>query len=218
MRKPLLAYSGLTDTEQATNHGKVSGSFEKWSETKMSKTKSNLNEKKATPETNEKMIPLTVRFTPTEAETFRDLVVERGISLSALIRHSACNNVAKCLGDIWYVDRKQAAEIDAHIVTVGNIMRNIYVELHRIGCNYNQEIKLRQIQKKREELAAERRRFLRPGSYDWCVGEEDIALNDEEEKIKASSELLSVDKIDEMLARYEDATRKASEVLWHIRG
>ena len=183
----------------------------------MDKTTSDLKDEAAKP-AREKMIPLNAYFTHAESKALKELSEAYGISLSSIIRHGTCGNVAKILGEIWYVDRQQAAEIDSHIVTLANIMKDIRVELHRIGVNYNQEIRLRQIEKKRAELAEQRRKTLSSGSLDWNVDDDDISLEDAVKRIKSKSEPLSVEKLNELLTRYEVATQKASEALCRIHG
>ena len=78
-------------------------------------------------ENNDKLVPLTVRFTGPAIDTIRAIAKEHGFSAAEIIRFTM------------------------DIIDLEKAIANVGRELNRICVNYNQEVKLHNIEKKRKE-------------------------------------------------------------------
>ena len=70
-----------------------------------------------------------------------EIAKENGISKAQLIRYIVDNRMVDYLGSIKFIDSEQGEEIQQEIMSVMNELSAVKTELHRIGVNYNQEIK-----------------------------------------------------------------------------
>lgn len=160
------------------------------------------------------LIPSTVRFSREADTAFRTLSDDYNVSKAEIIRLAAAGGLAKYLGEVKYVDRKQGAAINNNISELANVMFDIAEQLRRIGVNYNQQIKLKNIERKRAEMKAEFNFDLDSISR-HSVREKE--LDEQEKAIRNDSGLLDTEKLQELMNQYEEASRKVSEILWRIR-
>ena len=78
----------------------------------------------------------------------------------------------------------------------------VKVELHRIGVNYNQAVRLKQVERKYAGRGMDVGALLQRGK--------------EEEEIKSECKDFSQEDIDALMVRYEKATSKVGEILCRI--
>lgn len=145
----------------------------------------------------EKMHVMKVRVTPAMHESLKELSDEFDVSIAKIVRLALDNNLEKYLGDIKYVDKQQAQQINKNICTVGYDLREIGNQLRRIGINYNQELKLKHIEEKNMS---------------------DFEKQQARKVVTKNVNLLDKNELENLITRYEKATESLGEALWHIRG
>ena len=147
--------------------------------------------------------PLTVRFTPDAWEAISDIADENHVSMAELVRMSVAGNLYKYLGDIRIIDEEQADEIKRAIITLYGVMSKIENELHRIGVNYNQEVRLKNIEKK----------------YGNRIGMGTAQMKYQEQmKVVEECQGFNKEELDRLIRRYEIATSKVGDALCRIVG
>lgn len=147
--------------------------------------------------------PVTVRFSGEAWEAIRDTAAENGVSMAELVRMAVAGNLSRYLGDIRIIDQRQAAEIKKAITALCDTASRIETELHRIGINYNQEIRLKQIERKYGDMTY--------SSMTWRMEKlKEVAA------VKADSANLDKAELEKILKRYEQATKQVGEILCRI--
>lgn len=119
----------------------------------------------------------------------------------SLVRRAVDEGLLEYLNTVKFMDYDQGKEIHEALLTAVEEISDVKNELHRIGINYNQEIRLRQIEAKYR--SAKSPMLLR-------------AKERERSEVMDESQTLSKDELDAIIARFEDATRKVSEELCRI--
>lgn len=146
--------------------------------------------------------PTTIRFEESVYQALHEVASEHGLSVGMVARIAITNRLAKYLGTVRYMDYDQGKKIASQIADLANTMSAIRNELHRIGVNYNQEVKLRQIEKR----------------YAGKTDVFNILQREKEEKaIRAESQSLDMNRLEELIKRYEAASAKVGEVLCHMQ-
>lgn len=141
--------------------------------------------------------PITVRFTQDAYDAIRDVADDNSISKAELVRMALAGNLNEYLGDIRIIDKRQGAEIKGQITALFDVVSEIKNELHRIGVNYNQEIRLKNIKRKYGTVINDKR-------------------TEEEQAVLDDSVNLSKEELSEIISRYELATKRTGEVLCRI--
>ena len=152
-------------------------------------------------EENRNMCPVTVRFPYTVWEAIRSLSAERDCSMAHLVRQIVEYGVSDI--DQHFLREDQLSELRTAVIQLMDVISQIQRELHRIGVNYNQQIKLRNIEQKYKNLTDIDSR---------------MAQIREAEAVRKDSNHLSKEELENIISRYEEATRKAGEVLCRILG
>lgn len=150
-------------------------------------------------ENNDKLVPLTVRFTGPAIDTIRAIAKEHGFSVAEIIRFTMDNKLKDYLGSVQFMDYDQGEEIRMGIIDLEKAIANVGRELNRIGVNYNQEIKLRHLQER----------------YDAKKMTMDERLRWKQEYAEAQygQSTLSKEELDELLTRYENVSKRVGELL-----
>lgn len=150
-----------------------------------------------------KMKPVTVRFSEDAWGVIHDMAEESGVPMAELIRAVVDNRLERYLGTVQYIDKEQGKQIEAQLKSLYEVLSKIEFDLNRIGVNYNQEIKLKQIEKKYEGRR---------------LGYEGLRAKMKEiEEAKAASSLDKSELIS-LMNSFKVATKKAGEELCRIRG
>ena len=123
-------------------------------------------------------------------KTIDELAKKAGVKWSDIVRLALADRLETYLGTLRYVDEEQGALVLANVTKIGNLMDEILMELRRIGVNYNQEIKLRNIAKKEGK------------DVDSMRGE------------LMSRQGLDADKIEMLLAGFDKSADKVGAALW----
>ena len=153
--------------------------------------------------TGQALRPVTVRFTAEAWEAIRDTAAENGVSMAELVRMAVAGNLSRYLGDIRIVDQQQAAEIKKAITALCDTVSRTEMELHRIGLNYNQEVRLMQIQRKY-------------GDTKYASFQTLIRKSEEETAVKQDSANLDKAELEKLISRYEQATKQVGDLLCRI--
>ena len=149
---------------------------------------------------------VTVRMTSDALSVIDELAVNNGRTRSDIIRLAIDNRLATYLPNVTFVEHEDAVAFHDTLASLLTSMEDIRSELHRIGVNYNQELKLKQIAKKYAKVGDE-------FDFDYNA----ISNRRKEEKaVKSDSSDLKPEELDALLSRYEEATKKVGEALCHI--
>lgn len=146
--------------------------------------------------------PMTIRFSTEAWAAIEDMAEKNNTNKTDIVRSAVVRNLAHYYGNIRIVEKGQAEEIKKLITALFDTTAKIEMELHRIGVNYNQEIKLKQIERKYAGRGNDFASIMAQGK-------------EREEALKDSSSF-SKDEIDALITRYEDATAKVGEILCRI--
>lgn len=170
--------------------------------------------KAATPAATEtakrgKLVPVTVRFSGDAWKVLHDVADEHNITTAELIRYCVDNRLANYLRSIEYVDAQQGAamlstqqQIRDLLAELGNEMAAIKFELHRIGVNFNQDVRRRNIEQKYKGAGFDLQKIS--------------AKQKELQAIDAECKGFDPEQLEQLLARYEQATAKVGDALCRI--
>ena len=152
--------------------------------------------KQAKPE--EQLVPVTVRFTKGGYSAICFLSDKYKMSISEIVRTATDDRLSKFLGNIVYIYPDQGEQIMKIIGAVGTEMEKIRIELNRIGVNYNQEMKLKNIEAK----------YAKRTGFNAIKGK-----MQEIDDVKNGIDCVDADRIEALIDRYEAITKKAGELL-----
>ena len=156
------------------------------------------------------MIPMTVRFSPDVMAIIEQIATEHGMTKADIVRITINDRLEKYIGNTKYVDEKQGAIINKNLVTIGNLLIEARDEMHRIGVNYNQVVRLRNIEAKRNALQQYPMQTYEQTKRYFTDKE---TLDREEERIKNGSETLQIEKLEQLIERMERVVERAGEIL-----
>lgn len=184
-------------------------------------SEANMNNKAVKDKKEDWLVPMTVRFSRETNDIFQELADTYNVSKAQVVRLAAAGSLEKYFGNLVYIDTKQAQVINKNICALGRLMQEMTRQIRRIGINYNQELKLRNIERKKKQLEEENE------NLGWSSEDNDKhyenkklirKLEDEEKEIKKDVNLLDKDELKDIIDRYEKATKEVSEALWHMQG
>lgn len=159
----------------------------------------NMNE-----ENNDKLVPLTVRFTGPAIDTIRSIAKEHGFSAAEIIRFTMDNKLKDYLGSVQFMDYDQGEEVRLGIIDLEKAIANVGRELNRIGVNYNQEVRLRNIARKKAESENDSKAF------------NELAI--EEMRIKSSNWAFDKQEVQDLFEKYEATAKMVAELISLIQG
>ena len=123
-----------------------------------------------------RLVRTEVRFTAEANEALDEIAKENGISKAQLIRYIVDNRMVDYLGAIRYIDPEQGEEIQTEIQELMNVLTAVKTELHRIGVNYNQEIKNQNEILKKGGMIAVSGSALNPALLDNAIQQVDVSM------------------------------------------
>ena len=151
-------------------------------------------------ENNDKLVPLTVRFTGPAIDTIRSIAKEHGFSAAEIIRFTMDNKLKDYLGSVQFMDYDQGEDIRLGIIDLEKAIASVGRELNRIGVNYNQEVRLHNIEKKRMESG------------------DSADLRYEEQQIKKANWAFDKSEVEDLFQKYEETAKKVAELISLIQG
>jgi len=152
---------------------------------------------------SDKLIPITVRFTAGAMSVIDDLAIAQDKSKAEVIRTSVDKELLQYLDKVCFVDKEQGQQIHADIYALTCAIQSMQIELNRIGINYNQDLKIKQIEK----------RYANAFDFDQIMSKTN-AIN----VVKNDTTNLNKDDLDNILTRFEVATKKVGDALCLIVG
>ena len=167
----------------------------------MSKTKKQITGMMKSYEDEERLCPVTVRFPSGVWEAISRISADRSCSMADLVRLVVEWGLQGM--EEHTLKEKQISELRDAIIQLTDEISQVQRELNRIGVNYNQEIKIKNIERKysnRKNLD-ERASYFR-----------------EMEVVKKENTTLNKDELDSLMSRYEEATKVAGETICRILG
>lgn len=157
-----------------------------------------------TPAENGNLVALTIRFTEDAMSVIEQLANSHGRSKADIVRLAIDNRLMQYLPQVAFINHEDALNYRRELAAVFDELQSIRSELNRIGINYNQELKLKQIEK---------RYSTSRNDYNTIM-----AKQREIDSVKNDSEMLNKDELQQILTRYEAATRKVCETLCRTLG
>lgn len=97
---------------------------------------------------DEKLIPLTCRFTASAYSVISTVADKNHLSKSEIVRLAADQRLIQYLSSVLWVEEEQGDKVLEELMKIGTELSNIRKELRRIGINYNQEVRLKNIEAK----------------------------------------------------------------------
>ena len=150
-------------------------------------------------EDDNKLRPVTIRFPDTVWKALSDISADRSCSMAQLVRQLVEWSLSDI--DVYTGYEDQMEEIKTAINQLTDEISSVQRELHRIGVNFNQEIRLRNI----EQKYAKRKTL-----------DERAAYFQELNEVKEGSTTLDKVELEALMHKYEDATKKAGEIICRI--
>lgn len=156
----------------------------------------------------ERLVPVTVRLPENVYYQLKELSEKFSLSFASVSRIALEANLENYLGKVKYIDKEQADKISTAVRELTDECREIKNNIKRIGINYNQEIRLKNITQKyhdvlNDKTASEYRRLEARKEYEDAVKSiDDTCLNKTELK--------------DLLERFEAASDKVEELAWLI--
>lgn len=156
----------------------------------------------------EQLVPVTVRLPENRYFQMKELSERFSLSFASVARIALEAELENYLGTVKYIDKEQADKISEAVRELTYECREIKNNIKRIGINYNQEIRLKNITQKyhdvlNDKTASEHRRLKARKEYEDAVKSiDDTCLNKTE--------------LTELLERFEAAADKAEKLAWLI--
>ena len=155
-----------------------------------------------------------IRFAEEEYETLRRVADEHNMSLASVARMTVTDSLRKYLGSVRYVDQDQARDINDNICKFANLLVDIRDQIRRIGINYNQIAKIKNIERKIAEVESEETL----GAFSLRLKNRRLEeLRAERDELSKSGEDVNLDHIDALLDRLNEISLRMEEVLCLIQ-
>lgn len=151
-----------------------------------------------------KLIKTTVRFTEDVISVIDELAKSFSVTRSDVIRIAVDSRLKSYLSNVVFVEHEDAIKHQQLLTKIYDELESIRMELHRIGVNYNQEIKLKNARQKIENDRREKRKT----SYDLLKEKERI-----EKEILSDTKSLSKDEINKLMIHFEKVSKVISNGL-----
>lgn len=187
-------------------------------ETNQKAEKKGRKEKKERPKVSHRM---SVSLTDEVYGFISEIAEQYHKSSAAIFRSLLANNLHRYLGHVRYVDPVQGGQILGSLSDCAKQLEGIKNELRRIGINYNQELRIKNIQAKIAEHDMRCRELVRQGT---ALGEksgevgqlanEITALKKERSEIEKSAG--TAQKFGQLLAKYNEITSRLEGELKNV--
>lgn len=148
----------------------------------------------------DKLVPINIRFPAGVLEVISTVAKKNKTSIAQLVRMLVENRLTGYLSNVHYIDEKQGDDIQKELYNLSSKLDDIKFELNRIGVNYNQEVRIKNIK----------------GKYKYCTDSQSVLQQGKEIIAVKNSGSLDKDELENILRRYEAATKKAGEELCRI--
>lgn len=148
----------------------------------------------------DKLVPINIRFPAGVLEVISTVAKKNKTSIAQLVRMLVENRLTGYLSSVHYIDEKQGDDIQKELYNLSSKLDDIKFELNRIGVNYNQDVRIKNIKEK----------------YKYCTDSQSVLQQGKEIIAIRNGGSLDKDELENILQRYEAATKKAGEELCRI--
>ena len=168
------------------------------------------NVKRSSTQPKDSLRPITIRISTETYNTVSSLASEYRVKKADILRMAIDSSLEKYLEQIRYVNEEQGQKINRNIIKLGNLLIDIRDQLRRIGINYNREVRLRNIDRKKKALEAKEHASINSGDITTVkqLLEEKEYLEKEIQVLNADKNMLNKDELDNMIKRIEIAIKK----------
>lgn len=151
----------------------------------------------------DRLIPITVRFTEGAMSVIDELADGNSLSKAEIVRLAVDNRLSQYLSDVQFIEHEDAVKYREELTKIFDELQSIRTELNRIGINFNQELKLKQIEKK-----------YNSSNPRIALGYTSLTLKQNEiDSVKENTNLLNKSELDALMKKYESATRRVCDVV-----
>ena len=154
------------------------------------------------------LVPLTVRFTREAYDAIREIANENNISTAALVRIAVDMEIDRYLSLIRFLDYGMEKQVKDSVRGLFTETQKVLFELRRIGVNFNQQARLYNLKK-----SFDREMKNAPAGSRIDLMQRQMAM---EKQIQAECKPLDMEKLEELIARFEAASREVNKVICRI--
>ena len=152
------------------------------------------------------------------SDALDELASEYDMTPSQVFRLLVSHNLEKVMGRRLYVEREQGEEILKTVREAGDTLNGLRYEINKIGVNYNQDVKARNMQRKDAELTKKIQE-----TNDTFLTER---LLEQQWKLRSEMAKMSTvpgggtdgpQLVKQWLDRFDVKAKEVSDALWHIQ-
>ncbi len=165
-------------------------------------------------EKEEKLIASTVRFGEQAHKTISDFAKEYNCSFAEIVRVAVDDALERYFGNVVYVDKKTGKEVLKKLAEIGTELDGIRSEMKRIGCNYNQDLKVKNMEMKQVKILEQLSDSNVPADVKTELKKKYSSL---EAMIQASTRnvpQLDKQELENLMERLEKVSEKVGYGLW----
>lgn len=167
---------------------------------------------------NQGLVPMTIRLDSETNQAITKLAKEHKLSKADVVRMAIDGGLSRYLNSIRYIEPEQGKQIQKAVTLASNEITEIGKQLKRIGINYNQEVRLKNLETKKQAIMEQQQQAVSGKHIDtnlFIKCDKDIRkLEEQEKKIKESETVLSKTELENLMAWYEEITDRLGEMLW----
>ena len=152
------------------------------------------------------------------SDALDELASEYDMTPSQVFRLLVSHNLEKVMGRRLYVEREQAEQILKTVREAGDTLNGLRYEINKIGVNYNQDVKARNMQRKDAELT-KKIQETNDTSLVQSLLEQQWKLRSEMEKMSTvpGGGTDGPQLVKQWLDRFDVKAKEVSDALWHIQ-
>ena len=152
------------------------------------------------------------------SDALDELASEYDMTPSQVFRLLVSHNLEKVMGRRLYVEREQGEQILKTVREAGDTLNGLRYEINKIGVNYNQDVKARNMQRKDAELTKKIQE-----TNDTFLTER---LLEQQWKLRSEMAKMSTvpgggtdgpQLVKQWLDRFDVKAKEVSDALWHIQ-
>ena len=147
-------------------------------------------------------IRVTIRLSSHTVKTLDELASENNVTRSDVVREIINGRMEEYLNKVRYVDREQGIQILEAIDELLHSLDKIRTQLRYIGNNYNQEVKLMNIEKKYGDRPLDFQTINQKYS--------------EIEQVERECSTLKMEDVDRLIIDFTDAVKGLEDVIYAI--
>ena len=156
----------------------------------------------------------TVRFGENVYKIICDMAKEYECSFAEVVRLAVDDSLEKHFNNMVYVDTQTGKNVEKLMGEIGTELHAIKVELNRIGCNYNQELKVKRMEAKQREVLEQLAEQNLPNDVKAELKKKYNSLEVMIQTQQKSVPQLSKAELENLTERFEKTADKVGRELW----